>query len=56
MIPAPFPAARRDLAAGRITASGLGDAIANYAEKLGEQRKDEKASGQLFNKLLRGQM
>ena len=48
--------ARRDLAAGRITASGLGDAIANYAEKLGEQRKDEKASGQLFNKLLRGQM
>lgn len=48
--------ARRDLAAGRITASGLGDAIANYAEKLVEQRKDEKASGQLFNKLLRGQM
>ena len=48
--------ARHDLAAGRITASGLGDAIANYAEKLGEQRKNEKASGQLFNKLLRGEL
>lgn len=47
--------ARRDLAAGRITASGLGDAIARYAEKLGEERKTEKASGQLFNRMLRGE-
>lgn len=47
--------ARRDLAAGRITASGLGDAIARYAEKLSEERKTEKASGQLFNRMLRGE-
>lgn len=46
--------ARRDLAAGRIAASGLGDAIAKYAEKLGEERKTEKASAQLFNSLIRG--
>ncbi len=46
--------ARRDLAAGRIAASRLGDAIAKYAEKLGEERKTEKASAQLFNSLIRG--
>ena len=48
--------ARQDLAAGRIAASGLGDAIAKYAEKLGEERKTEKASAQMFNALMRGQL
>ena len=48
--------ARRDLAAGRIAASGLGDAIAKYAEKLGEERKTEKASAQMFNSMIRGQL
>lgn len=48
--------ARQDLAAGRIAASGLGDAIAKHAEKLGEERKTEKASAQMFNALMRGQL
>lgn len=48
--------ARRDLAAGHIAASGLGDAIAKHAEKLGEERKTEKASAQMFNAMLRGQV
>lgn len=48
--------ARQDLAAGRIAASGLGDAIAKYAEKLGEERKTEKASAQMFNSMMRGQL
>lgn len=47
--------ARRDLAAGRISASGLGKAIEDYAKKLTEKRKDTKASNQLFNAMLRGQ-
>lgn len=47
--------ARRDLAAGRISASGLGKAIEDYAKKLTEKRKDTKASDQLFNAMLRGQ-
>ena len=42
--------AQRDLAAGRIRASGLGSAI-----ELTEERKDSKAAGQLFNAMLRGQ-
>lgn len=46
--------AKRDLAAGRISASGLGSAIAKYAEQLTEKRKDTKASNQLFNSMLRG--
>lgn len=48
--------ARRDLAANRIAASNLGRTIERYAQKLGEKRKDEKASGALFNAMLRGQM
>lgn len=48
--------ARRDLAANRITASELGRTVERYAQKLGEKRKDEKASGALFNAMLRGQM
>ena len=47
--------ARRDLAAGRISASGLGKAIEDYAKQLVEKRKDTKASNQLFNAMLRGQ-
>ena len=47
--------ARRDLAAGRISASGLGKAIEDYAKKVTEKRKDTKASNQLFNAMLRGQ-
>ena len=47
--------ARRDLAAGRISASGLGKAIEDYAKQLTEKRKDTKASNQLFNAMLRGQ-
>ena len=47
--------AKRDLAAGRIGASGLGAAIENYARELTEKRKDSKASNQLFNAMLRGQ-
>lgn len=46
--------AKRDLAAGRICASGLGSAIAKYAEQLNEKRKDTKASNRLFNDMLRG--
>ena len=48
--------ARRDLAANRIAASELGRTVERYAQKLGEKRKDEKASGALFNAMLRGQM
>ena len=47
--------ARRDLAAGRISTSGLGEAIERYAQELSEKRKDTKASNQLFNAMLRGQ-
>ena len=47
--------ARRDLAAGRISASGLGAAIEKYAAELTEKRKDERASNTLFNSMLRGQ-
>ena len=48
--------ARRDLAANRIAAAELGRTVERYAQKLGEKRKDEKASGALFNAMLRGQM
>lgn len=48
--------ARRDLAANRIAASELGRTVERYAQKLGEKRKEEKASGALFNAMLRGQM
>ena len=47
--------AQRDLVAGRISSSGLGKAIEDYAKKLTEKRKDTKASNQLFNAMLRGQ-
>lgn len=46
--------AKRDLAAGRISASELGTAIAHYADQLTEKRKDTKASNRLFNDMLRG--
>lgn len=48
--------ARRDLAANRIAASELGRTVERYAQELGEKRKDEKASGALFNAMLRGRM
>lgn len=48
--------ARRDLAAGRIAASGLGEAIEKYAQELSEKKKDSKASNALFNAMLRGQL
>lgn len=48
--------ARRDLAAGRIGASALGATIEKYAAELGEQRKNEKASASLFNRMLRGEL
>ena len=48
--------ARRDLVANRIGASELGKTIERYAKELGEKRKDEKASGALFNVMLRGRM
>ena len=46
--------AKRDLAAGRISASDLGTAIAHYADQLTEKFKDTKASNRLFNDMLRG--
>lgn len=46
--------AKRDLAAGRISASDLGTAIAHYADQLAEKCKDTKASNRLFNDMLRG--
>lgn len=48
--------ARRDLAKGKIGASELGATIERYAEQLGEKCKDAKASNQLFNAMLRGQL
>lgn len=48
--------ARRDLTAGRISASGMGKAIEDYAKQLTEKRKDTKASNQLINAMLRGQL
>lgn len=47
--------ARRDLAAGRISASTLGATIEQYARDLSEKKKDSKAANQLFNAMLRGQ-
>ena len=47
--------ARRDLAAGRISASALGATIEQYARDLSEKKKDSKASNALFNAMLRGQ-
>ena len=46
--------ARRDLAAGRISASGLGRAIERYAEQLTEKRKDDRARNQMMNQFFRG--
>lgn len=48
--------AKRDLAAGKIGASDLGTAIVQHAQELTEKRKDTKASNQLFNAMLRGQL
>lgn len=47
--------ARRDLAAGRIFASGLAGAIENYAKDLTEKRKNELASNMVMSAMLRGQ-
>lgn len=46
--------ARRDLASGKITASQLGTKIEEYASQLTNKRKDEKASNQLINAMIRG--
>lgn len=46
--------ARRDLAAGKISASDLGKAIEGHAKQLSEKRKEEKAGNQLFNSVIRG--
>lgn len=46
--------ARRDLAAGRIFASGLGTKIEEYAEILTNEAKDKKATSIQFNKFIRG--
>lgn len=48
--------ARRDLAAGRISASGLGKSIEEYAKKLSEERKDEIAQNRMMNMFFRGQL
>jgi hypothetical protein len=45
--------ARRDLAAGKIPASALGETIAEYAAQLTERQKDRRAGSQLFNSMLR---
>ena len=46
--------ARRDLVAGRISASGLAGAIERYAAQLTEKRKNELASNAVMNAMLRG--
>lgn len=48
--------ARRDLAAGRISASGLGKSIEDYAKQLTEKKKDELTQNQVMNMLFRGQI
>lgn len=48
--------ARRDLAAGHISASALGATIEQYARDLSEKKKDSKASNALFNAMLHGQL
>ena len=48
--------ARRDLAAGRIFASGLGAKIEEYAGQLTDSAKDSKASAMQFNDFIRGAM
>lgn len=45
---------RRDLVAGRVSASGLAGAIEQYAAKLTEKRKNELASNMVMNAMLRG--
>lgn len=48
--------ARRDLAAGRIFASGLGAKIEEYAGQLTDSAKDSKASAMQFNTFIRREM
>lgn len=48
--------ARRDLAAQRIAPSDMGATIERYANELTQQRKNERASNQLFNDMLRGKL
>lgn len=45
--------AQSDLALNKISASGLSDAITQYAERLTAQRLDQKAAAQQMNSLLR---
>lgn len=46
--------ARRDLAAGKITLSELGQRIESYGEKLTDQKRRERAASIQFNRCLRG--
>lgn len=46
--------AHRDLAAGRISASGLGKKIKEYSDSLAEKCKDTKAQNQLMTEIIRG--
>lgn len=48
--------ARRDVVAGRISASGMGRAVEDYTKALKDEKLNEKSSNALFNKLIRGQM
>lgn len=48
--------ARRDLAQGKISASGLGVTIENHAKQLTERKKAEYATNQMMNMMFRGQM
>lgn len=46
--------ARRDLAAGRISASIMGATIEKYAKQLTEKRLDDRARNQMMNQFFRG--
>ena len=48
--------ARRDLASGKIFASGLGAKIEEYAGQLADRAKDSKASSMQFNNFIRAEM
>lgn len=45
--------AQRDLAAGKITYSELGERIMRYGNELTEQKKREKAANMMFNRMMR---
>lgn len=46
--------ARGEVAAGRMSVSGMGKAIQDYAAALTEEKLNTKSSNQLFNQMLRG--